>query len=68
MTATRKQVHHVEKLSYRIKEAAAALSLSETTLWRMRRDGKLRTTGEGRLTRVPASEVMRIASGMSLAE
>lgn len=43
-----------EPIVYTIKEAAAALKVSEPTLYRMLKRGEVRSVKFGRTTRIPA--------------
>ena len=46
--------------AYRPEEAAEALGVSKTTIWRWRKAGRLRFVRVGRIALVPAAEIDRL--------
>jgi excisionase family DNA binding protein len=53
----------VEKIAYTLKELVEATGLSYTTLWRDRRDGKLRSVKPRGRILIPAEAVREYLSG-----
>jgi excisionase family DNA binding protein len=53
-----------ERLLYRIVDAARALSLSRSELYKLISLGKLRTVKIGRARRIPAAELHRFVEGL----
>jgi excisionase family DNA binding protein len=49
------------KLLYSIPDAARALSIGKSTVWALLAAGKLSAVKIGRSTRIPASELVRLA-------
>ena len=52
----------VRPLAYSLKDAAAALSVSQDVLYRAMGHNMIRYTRIGRMLRIPASEVERVAA------
>jgi excisionase family DNA binding protein len=46
-----------------LSEAAERLGCSRGLLWRLRREGRIRTVGLGRRALIPETELHRIAAG-----
>src|SRR5690349_1830789 len=51
------------RLAYSTKEAAAAIGVSKTTLWRLKQEGRLRTFKLGHRTLIHAEELERLLKG-----
>lgn len=49
----------VERLAYRVKEAAQMCGFSDRTIWRAIKDGRLRATQVGRTWLIPRSALLR---------
>jgi excisionase family DNA binding protein len=49
------------RLLYKIPDAAAALSVGVSTVWALIAAGKLQTIKIGRSTRIPHSELVKLA-------
>lgn len=54
---------NVAKLSYSVREAAAATSISRTTLYCLINEGKLATRKVGGRTLIPAASLHRLIEG-----
>lgn len=51
------------KLAFSIAEAVAATSLSRITLWRLAREGRLKTCKVGARTLIPADALRKLLEG-----
>lgn len=49
-----------ERLAYGVEDAATAMSVGKSTVWRWIHDGKVRTKKIGGRTLIPRSELLRL--------
>jgi len=59
----RTETNRVAPLSYNISDAAAALGVSERSIYNMIYSGKLRRVKAGRRSLIPASDLRAVAEG-----
>jgi excisionase family DNA binding protein len=55
-----------QQLLYRVPRAARLLDLGVSTIWKMISDGRLSTVKIGRSTRIPHSELVKLAGTSQL--
>lgn len=49
-----------DRLAYGVEDAATAMSVGKSTVWRWIQDGKLRTVKLGGRTLIPRSELLKL--------